>query len=42
MSYPEFGHIGFKLVCTLFMCNTMSYYSSIIHYKRAKYTNKLE
>jgi hypothetical protein len=44
MGYPELGHFGFKLVCSIFMFTTFQYQMANIAYKqeKLKYLSKLE
>lgn len=37
MSYPEFGHIGFKILCSVFMLRTIVHYTYSEEYMREKY-----
>lgn len=37
MSYPEFGHIGFKIICSVFMLRTIVHYSFSEEYMRDKF-----
>ena len=37
MSYPEFGHIGFKILCSVFMIRTIVHYSYSEDYMREKF-----
>ena len=37
MSYPEFGHIGFKIICSVFMFRTIVHYSYSEEYMRDKF-----
>ena len=37
MSYPEFGHIGFKILCSVFMLRTIVHYTYSEEYMRDKF-----
>ena len=37
MSYPEFGHIGFKILCSVFMLRTIVHYTYSEDYMREKF-----
>jgi len=37
MSYPEFGHIGFKILCSVFMLRTIVHYSYSEEYMKEKF-----
>ena len=40
MSYPEFGHIGFKIICSYFMFRTMMYFNYSEKYMQQKFDHK--
>lgn len=37
MSYPEFGHLGFKIICSVFMLRTIVHYTFSEDYMREKF-----
>jgi hypothetical protein len=40
MSYPEFGHIGFKILCSVFMLRTIVHYTYSEEYMRDKFQHQ--
>jgi hypothetical protein len=40
MSYPDFGHIGFKIICSYFMFRTVMHFNYRENYMQQKFNQQ--